>query len=75
MRDEEKAKKQLVAEIAELRQRVAELEAWETERTRMEEALGKSEELFSNAFFMRPIPSTITTVSDGRLLQVIEAFA
>lgn len=75
MRDKEKTKEQLVAEIAELSQRVAELEALETKRKRTEEALRKSEELFSDTFFMSPIPSTITTVSDGRILQVNEAFA
>ena len=44
MKDEHKTKKQLIAELAELRQQVAELRASETERKRMEKALRKSEE-------------------------------
>ncbi len=39
MRDEDKTKEQLINELVELRQRVAELEAAETERKRAEEAL------------------------------------
>ena len=37
MRDEPKTKEQLINELAELRQRIAELEAAETERKRAEE--------------------------------------
>ena len=36
MRDEDKTKEQLVNELAELRQRITELEALETERKRAE---------------------------------------
>ena len=36
--DEDKTKEQLISELAEMRQRVAELEASERERKRMEEA-------------------------------------
>jgi PAS domain S-box-containing protein len=43
MKDERKTKKQLVNELAELRQRIAELEALETERKRAEEALRRRE--------------------------------
>jgi PAS domain S-box-containing protein len=43
MRDEDKTKEQLTTELVELRQRIAELEASETERKRAEEALRESE--------------------------------
>jgi len=39
MRDEDKTKEQLINELVEMRQRVAELVASETERVRAEEAL------------------------------------
>ena len=42
MKDEDKTKGQLADELAELRQRIAELEALETERKRAEEAFKKS---------------------------------
>jgi len=43
MRDENKSKEQLIKELAELRQRVVELETAETERKRVEETLRESE--------------------------------
>jgi PAS domain S-box-containing protein len=44
MKDQDKTKEQLTSELADLRQRVAELEAADTERKRAEEALRESEE-------------------------------
>jgi PAS domain S-box-containing protein len=44
MKDQDKTKEQLISELADLRQRVAELEAADTERKRAEEALRESEE-------------------------------
>jgi len=46
MKDQDKTKEQLIQELAELRQRVAELEAADTERKWAEEALRESEERF-----------------------------
>ncbi len=43
MKDEHKAKEQLINELAEMRRRLAELEAVDTERKRAEEALRESE--------------------------------
>jgi PAS domain S-box-containing protein len=43
MRDEDKTKEQLINELAELRQRITELEALETKRKRAEEALWERE--------------------------------
>jgi len=46
MKDKNRAKKQLLNELTEMRQRIAELEALETERKRAEEALRESEEKY-----------------------------
>ncbi len=46
MKDEAKSKQQLIDELAQMRQRVAELEALETARKRAEEALRDSEALY-----------------------------
>jgi len=46
MKDKNRAKKQLLNELTEMRQRIAELEALETERKRAEDALRESEEKY-----------------------------
>ncbi len=46
MKDEVKTKEQLIVELAEMRRRIAELEAAKTERVRTEEALRESEERY-----------------------------
>jgi diguanylate cyclase (GGDEF)-like protein/PAS domain S-box-containing protein len=46
VKDEDKTKEQLIQELEELRNRVAELEAWEKKRREVEEALRESEERF-----------------------------
>ncbi len=48
MKDERKTKKQLVTELAEMRQRVAELEVSEAERKQAKEALRRERDLFIN---------------------------
>ena len=50
MKDEGKAKEQLIDELVELRQRIAELEASEIERRRAEEALRDTNELLEKIF-------------------------
>ncbi len=45
-----------------------------TERTRQEAALRESEEKFAKAFRSSPFPITIATLSEGRFLEVNEAF-
>lgn len=45
-----------------------------TERTRQEQALRESEEKFATAFRSSPFPITIATLSEGRFLEVNEAF-
>ena len=44
MKDKEKTKDQLINELVKLRQRIAELQASETERKRAEEVIKSSEE-------------------------------
>ena len=50
MKDERKTKKQLIAELAGLRQQIAELEAAQTERKRTEEALWERDEFVTDLF-------------------------
>ena len=57
MRDKEKTKEQLVAEIAELSQRITELEALETKRKRTEEI--PNDQLEERAEEYREIPLTL----------------
>ena len=44
MKDEDKTKEHLISELIEMRKRLTELEASETERVRVEEVLQESEE-------------------------------
>ena len=50
MKDQDKSEEQLIGELVELRQRVAELEAAETNREQAEKALRESEERFRDLF-------------------------
>ncbi|MDV2503108.1 MAG: PAS domain-containing protein, partial [bacterium] len=50
MKDEEKTKEQLVNELVEAHQRIAELEAGETERKRAEESLREAHLLLEKTF-------------------------
>jgi two-component system, cell cycle sensor histidine kinase and response regulator CckA len=45
-----------------------------TERRRMEDVLRESEEKFAKAFLQNSIPMTITTIADGRYINVSEKF-
>lgn len=74
MNDENKTKEQLLEELTELRQRVNELEAAEIYRQLAEAALKLSEERFSKAFQCNPDPITITTLGEGRYVEVNDAF-
>jgi diguanylate cyclase (GGDEF)-like protein/PAS domain S-box-containing protein len=70
MEDERKTKKQLIQELQELRQFAAEAETLkeEIEQTRL------NQEKFTKAFLQNSIPVAITTVKDGRFVDVSDAF-
>jgi PAS domain S-box-containing protein len=85
LRDEDMSKKQLLAEVQAMRTtlRQAEetlqrakgkLQEWERERTRVEEALRESEELFSKAFNASPSVLVISDLRDGRIMEANDAF-
>ena len=74
MKDDRKTKKQLINELAELRQRVAELEAVETERKRAEEALRESEEI-ARALLNAPTDVAALLDTRGFIVDANEAMA
>jgi PAS domain S-box-containing protein len=70
MENERKTKKQLIEELHELHQSVAEVENLKEEikQTRL------NQEKFTKAFLQNSIPLAITTVKDGRFVDVSDAF-
>jgi len=70
MDDDKKNKKQLIEELKELRQCVAELKGFEEEikQTRV------NQEKFTKAFLQNSVPASITTLKDGRFVDVSNAF-
>jgi len=70
MEDEKKTKRQLIAELHELRQCVTELKGCkeEFEQTRV------NQEKFTKAFLQNSIPMGITTLKEGRFVDVSDAF-
>jgi len=73
MKDERKTKKQLIAELIEMRQRVAELEAAETERQQAEEESRTSEERYRNLVELAP-DGIITVDVKGVIASINTAF-
>ncbi len=74
MKDEDKSKEQLIIELHELRERVAEFEKGHAERKRMEEELRESEERFKRFFRSTPIATSITRLSDGQIADANDAY-
>jgi PAS domain S-box-containing protein len=75
MQDEDKPKEQLIRELQQSRQRVAELEVLEAEHKRTEKAPRNSEEKFFKAFHSSPCIMAISTLKEGRLIDVNESFS
>ena len=73
MRDENRTKEQLVNELAELRQRVTELEALEAARKRAEEALWESEQKLGVIFHESLDVVMIVDGENGQILNISEA--
>jgi PAS domain S-box-containing protein len=70
MEDGKKTRKQLIEELKELRQHVAELKGFEEEieQTRV------NQEKFAKAFLQNSIPVGITTLKEGRFVDVSDAY-
>ncbi len=68
MNDAQKTKNQLISELNELRRQVAVTKE-------SEEALREREERFETAFLKNSTPMAITTIEEGRYVDVNEAFA
>ncbi len=67
MKDEDKTKEQLLNELMEMRQRIAELETADTEHERAEKALRESEERYHSLFEGVPVGINLTT-PEGQIL-------
>ncbi len=70
MEDERKTKKELIEEIHELRQDVAQLKGFEEEIN----TARLNQEKFTKAFLQNSIPVSITTLKEGRYVDVSDAF-
>ena len=75
MRDSQKTRKQLLNELHEARQQLEMLAAAEVERKKAGEELSKSEEKFYKAFLSSPDMIIITSITDGKYIEVNESFA
>lgn len=73
MKDEEKAKEQLIDELVELRQRIAELSASEAERRQTEKAL-QTEKAYLDQLFESAQEAIVMTDNDGQVLRVNSEF-
>jgi PAS domain S-box-containing protein len=74
MQDEGKPKKQLIIELHQLREQLAELEKDKGEPKLAEQRLRESEEKFRLAFQTCPDSINLNRVSDGRYLDINEGF-
>ena len=74
MRDSQKPRKQLISELIEARQRLEVLAAAEVERKKAGRELGQSEEKFSKAFHSSPEILAITTIKEGKYIDVNDSY-
>src|SRR5512136_3333187 len=70
MKDEAKTKRQLISELKELRQDVAALQSVKEKLDQVKESLQK----FTKAFMKNSVPMFITTLKEGRFVEVSEVF-
>jgi PAS domain S-box-containing protein len=70
MKDESKTKKQLINELTELRQQIANVKSSEEEFRHLKD----SNEKFVKAFMQSSIPMALTTFKEGRFIDVSNAF-
>jgi len=74
MKDEDPTKRQLMEELAELRQINSSLEKEIQRRTQSENQYRESADKYARAFRCCPDPITITTISEGCFLEVNDAY-
>jgi PAS domain S-box-containing protein len=74
MRDSQKTRKQLLNELMDARRQLELLAAAEVERKLAGEELGKSEEKFYKAFLSSPDMMIITSIKDGKFLEVNDSY-
>ena len=65
---------ELLKEISVLQQRIQELEQSDSDRKQTEAIVQKSEEKFNKVFHLSPILMAISTMEDGRFLDVNTTF-
>jgi PAS domain S-box-containing protein len=70
MEDEKKTKKQLIEELNELRKCLAKLKDYEKEIKQ----ISVNQEMFTKAFLQNSIPVGITTLNEGRFVDVSDVF-
>jgi PAS domain S-box-containing protein len=74
MRDSQKTRKQLIAELSEARQQLELLAAAEVERKKTTQELKQSEEKFYKAFLASPDMIIITSIKNGIYVEVNDSF-
>jgi PAS domain S-box-containing protein len=74
MKDHDKTREQLIHELSGLRRRIEELEEARVGSGRAEGEMPEREERLVPAFFKSAIPMALTTIEEGRYIEVNDAF-